>query len=161
MIGGGSIGLAVVTIARASRGRRRPRRRVIRRNARRASSSGAGSSLADEYDVVIECAGSQSSLDDAIRRVRPGGTIVVPSSWFDPVEVGTSLLMKEAHLVMSYVYGHHHGVREFDEAVEILAAHPELADAMISHRFPLDDAPEAFRVAGDRAAGAIKVVIEP
>ncbi len=62
-------------------------------------------------------------------------------------------------MVMSYTYGHHHGVREFDEAVEILAAHPELADAMITHRFPLDDAPEAFRVAGDRAAGAIKVVI--
>ena len=62
---------------------------------------------------------------------------------------------------MSYTYGHHHGVREFDEAAEILAAHPELADAMITHRFPIDDAPEAFRIAGDRAAGAIKVVIQP
>jgi threonine dehydrogenase-like Zn-dependent dehydrogenase len=93
--------------------------------------------------------------------VRPGGTIVIPSSWFDPVQVSTSLLMKEAHVVMSYTYGHHHGVREFDEAVEILAAHPELADAMVSHRFSLDDASEAFRVAGERGAGAIKVVVEP
>ena len=93
--------------------------------------------------------------------MRPGSTIVVPSSWFDPVQVSASLLMKEPHMVMSYTYGHHHGVREFDEAVEILAAHPELADAMVTHRFPLDDASEAFRVAGDRAAGAIKVVVEP
>jgi threonine dehydrogenase-like Zn-dependent dehydrogenase len=160
VIGGGSIGLAVVTIARHHGA---AVDLVARHPAQRDAGEqlGAGSSLADEYDVVIECAGSQSALDDAIRRVRPGGTIVVPSSWFDPVEVSTSLLMKEAHLVMSYVYGHHHGVREFDEAVEILAAHPELADAMVSHRFPLEDAPEAFRIAGDRAAGAIKVVVEP
>jgi threonine dehydrogenase-like Zn-dependent dehydrogenase len=32
---------------------------------------------------------------------------------------------------------------------------------MISHRFPLDAATEAFATAADRAAGAIKVVLEP
>jgi threonine dehydrogenase-like Zn-dependent dehydrogenase len=63
--------------------------------------------------------------------------------------------------VPSYTYGHHHGEREFEEAAEVLAAHPELADAIVTHRFPLADAPEAFRTAADRAAGAIKVVIEP
>jgi threonine dehydrogenase-like Zn-dependent dehydrogenase len=160
VIGGGSIGLAVVTIAQHHGAEVDL---VARHPAQRAAGErlGARSSLADEYDVVIECAGSQSALDDAIGRVRPGGTIVVPSSWFDPVQVSSSLLLKEPRVVMSYTYGHHHGVREFDEAVEILAAHPELADAMITHRFALDDASEAFRVAGDRAAGAIKVVVEP
>jgi threonine dehydrogenase-like Zn-dependent dehydrogenase len=29
------------------------------------------------------------------------------------------------------------------------------------HQFPLDDVVEAFRVASDRAAGAIKVVLHP
>ena len=160
VIGGGSIGLAVATIARHHGAEvdlvaRHPAQREA------GETLGARLSLADEYDVVIECAGSQSALDDAIARVRPGGTIVIPSSWFDPVQVTTSLLMKEPHVLMSYTYGHHHGVREFDEAAEILAAHPELADAMITHRFPIDDAPEAFRIAGDRASGAIKVVIQP
>jgi len=43
----------------------------------------------------------------------------------------------------------------------VLAAVPELPGALVTHRFGLDDAPEAFRVAGDRAAGAIKVQLEP
>jgi threonine dehydrogenase-like Zn-dependent dehydrogenase len=32
---------------------------------------------------------------------------------------------------------------------------------VITHRFPLDEAARAFEAAADRAAGAIKVVIEP
>lgn len=31
----------------------------------------------------------------------------------------------------------------------------------ITHRFPIEDAPEALRVAADRAAGWIRVVVEP
>ena len=41
------------------------------------------------------------------------------------------------------------------------AVDQEIADALVRHRFALDDAPEAFRVAGDRAAGAIKVLLGP
>jgi threonine dehydrogenase-like Zn-dependent dehydrogenase len=33
--------------------------------------------------------------------------------------------------------------------------------ALITHRFPLDAAPEAFSAAADRSSGAIKVVLEP
>jgi len=46
-------------------------------------------------------------------------------------------------------------------AAALLAARPEVVDALVHHRFGLDDAPEAFRVAGDRAAGAIKVLLSP
>ncbi len=160
VIGAGSIGLTLVTIARHHGA---TVDLVARHPAQLEAGErlGAGFTIVDEYDVVVDAAGTQSSLDAAIERVRPGGTVVVPGTWFDPVQVGTQMLMKEVHLAPSYTYGHHHGVREFDEAVEILAAHPELSDTIVTHRFPLDDAPEAFRVAGERAAGAIKVVIEP
>jgi threonine dehydrogenase-like Zn-dependent dehydrogenase len=59
------------------------------------------------------------------------------------------------------MYGHDHGPSEFEAAATLLADRPEVVDALVHHRFGLDDAPEAFRVAGDRVAGAIKVVLEP
>ena len=37
---------------------------------------------------------------------------------------------------------------------------PEVAATLVTHRFPLEDAPRAFAAASDRAAGAIKVVID-
>jgi threonine dehydrogenase-like Zn-dependent dehydrogenase len=53
------------------------------------------------------------------------------------------------------------GVREVEQAAALLAADPEIAKTLITHRFPLEDAAEAVRVAGDRAAGAIKVALHP
>ena len=69
--------------------------------------------------------------------------------------------IKEVSLVPSFMYGHHHSSDEFDDAARLLVDLPDLPEAVISHHFPLDDAPEAFRVASDRSTGAIKVVLHP
>ncbi len=86
---------------------------------------------------------------------------MVAATYWDPVAFGSGLLSKEARVLPATMYGHDHGVREFDTATSLLATRPEIADALVTHRFGLDDAAEAFRTAGDRAAGAIKVVLAP
>ena len=43
---------------------------------------------------------------------------------------------------------------------DMLAARPEIGESLVTHRFSLEDAPEAFRVAGDRESGAVKVAID-
>ena len=49
----------------------------------------------------------------------------------------------------SAMYGHDHGVREFEAAAALLARSArKWPTCWCSHRFGLDDAPEAFRVAG-------------
>ena len=160
VIGGGSIGLSLVAVARARdidvdlSARYRHQHEAGER-------LGARRDLLDEYDVVVDAAGTQSSLDDAVTKVRPGGTIVVAATYWDPVSFGSGLLGKEAHVVPASMYGHDHGTREFDTAAALLAAYPEIGDVLISHRFGLDDAAEAFRLSGDRASGAIKVVLAP
>jgi threonine dehydrogenase-like Zn-dependent dehydrogenase len=52
------------------------------------------------------------------------------------------------------------GGREMEDAAAMLADDPEIVRTLVTHRFPIGDAEEAFRVASDRAAGAIRVVIE-
>jgi hypothetical protein len=44
--------------------------------------------------------------------------------------------MKEVALRPSLGYCGHHGRREFAEAADMLATHPELANMLITHRFP-------------------------
>ncbi|MEE2698060.1 MAG: Zn-dependent alcohol dehydrogenase, partial [Actinomycetota bacterium] len=107
--------------------------------------------------------GTGSAVAMALDHARPGAVLSVPAVYWEPLTIpnATTFVVKEVRMQPSYTYGHHHGVREVDEAAALLGACPELAEAVITHRFGLDDAPEAFRVAADRAAGAIKVVLEP
>jgi 2-desacetyl-2-hydroxyethyl bacteriochlorophyllide A dehydrogenase len=114
------------------------------------------------YDVVIEAAGSAASLARCTALVAPGGTIVVLGVHFRPIELDwMPLFHREARLIPSLGYCRHEGGREMEDAAAMLADDPGIARAVITHRFPLEDAVEAFRVAGDRAAGSIRVVLEP
>ncbi len=115
------------------------------------------------YDVVVEAAGTDSALARAIDLARPGGRVVLLGSYWDGdvTMPGLSVTMKEITLVPATMYGRVGPSRDIDVAATILAARPEFVDAVVTHRFPLDAAVEAFAIAQDRAAGAIKVVLEP
>ena len=71
-----------------------------------------------------------------------------------------SMGMKEVSLVPSITYGNTQGARDFELAVKILASTPELPAAIITHRYPLDAASDAFDTARSRNLGAIKVAID-
>jgi len=160
VIGAGPIGLCTVAVARRLGA---TVDLLARRSERQAAGErlGAVAAAGTAYDVVLDAAGTQTSMDRAVDLVRPGGTIGVLASFWEPVAVGMALLMKEVTLVPAFGYGHHHRVCEFEEAMVMLADMPDLADAVITHHFPLDAAAEAFRTAGDRDSGAIKVVVHP
>ena len=64
-------------------------------------------------------------------------------------------------MIPASLYGREGASRDIDVAAAILARDPAIADAMITHRFPLEAAREAFAAAADRKSGAIKVVLEP
>ena len=162
VIGGGTIGQTALVVAQQT-GAKVDLSARHERQIEAATRLGAGSLDGNVYDVVIEAAGTASALAEAADRCRPGGTIVLLGSYWDgTVEMpGMAIGMKELTLVPAVMYGRSGPSRDVDVAATILAQRPELSDIIVTHRFPLDAAAEAFAVAADRSAGAIKVVLEP
>lgn len=163
IIGAGSIGLAAVVAAQAAGAQVDI---AARHDRQRAAADRLGAGQIDdgeEYDVVIDAAGTSGSMARAVERCRSGGTVVMLATFWDGDLVIPSLGLgiKEVSLVPSSMYGRVGPSRDIDVAATILATRPEIAEVMITHRFPLDAAAEAFAVAKDRSAGAIKVVLEP
>jgi len=162
VVGAGGLGLLAVA------GARRLGARDVALEARHPHQRDAGERLGARlgvkggYDVVVEAAGSEESLARCAQLVAPRGTIVVLGVHFGPVRLDwMPLFQHEARVIPSLGYCAHDGVREMEEAAAMLADQPEIARTVITHRFPLEDATEAFRVASDRSSGAIRVVIEP
>jgi threonine dehydrogenase-like Zn-dependent dehydrogenase len=160
VIGGGSIGLLCAAVLR-DRGvlvdivARHPAQLEA------AAALGAGTAPEGRYAVVVEAAGSTSSFVEAIRLAQRGGRVVLVALPWEPLAVPAAAVLKEVSILPAIYYGHHDGLDEFAESAALLARHPELGDVLVTHRFGLDEATEAFRVAGERAAGAIKVHVIP
>jgi len=161
VIGGGAIGLCAVAAARAAGCEVSL---VARHGAQKRAGAKLGAREPDsgECDVAIECAGTPAAADEACARLRPGGTLLMLASCWDRFSVpGLVLGAKELTIVSSLMYGRSGAGRDADAAAALLGANPELARTLITHRFPLEAATEAFAAARDRSAGAIKVVLEP
>ncbi|MEZ0359670.1 zinc-binding dehydrogenase [Mycobacterium sp. SA01] len=160
VVGGGSVGLLAVAAARAMG-------LDVDLHARHPHQIDAGERLGagrpdGEYDVVVEAVGTDEAVADCVRRAVPGGRIaIVGVSHGNRAVPGIPWMLKELTLTASMCYDRGRDSREFVDAAAALAADPVIAATVVTHRFPLADAAEAFRVAADRRSGAIKVVLEP
>lgn len=160
VVGAGAIGLGAAAVARATGCAVDV---LARHDAQRQAAEriGAGTEPEREYDVVVDAAGTDSALRVCFKLLRPGGTVALVASYWEPVQFPQFFSMKEPVIVGSNMHGHDETGRDMDAAAIVLADSPEVATAMITHRFPLDRAADAFTVAADRASGAIKVLLEP
>jgi threonine dehydrogenase-like Zn-dependent dehydrogenase len=160
IVGGGAIGQCAVAAA-AARGCEVAL--FARHDAQREAGDRLGAKVpSGEYDVVIDAAGTQSSLQEAAIHTRPGGTMLLIASYWEGMSLpGMIITLKEITVVPASMYGRDRSGRDIDHAAALLADRPRIADAIITHRLPLEAAREAFEAARDRKAGSIKVVLEP
>ncbi len=161
VVGGGAIGLCAVAAACAAGAEVALE---ARHEAQRAAGKrlGALAETAGAYDLVVDAAGSETSLAKAAELARPGGRISLVGSYWTPVPFpGFALCLKEVDVLPASLYGRAGAMRDIDAAAALLAATPALPRVVITHRFPLEAAAEAFATAADRKSGAIKVVLEP
>ncbi len=159
VVGAGPIGLATVAVLsgmgiQATCAARHPHQQTA------AESLGASLEVGDGYDVVIDAAATTGSIRDSVRSLRIRGRVVVVGTFWDPVEIDLGILMKEVDLYSSMAYGGTAPDRDFDHAARLLGENPSIASALVTHRFPLDGAAEAFATANDRSSGTIKVVFD-
>jgi threonine dehydrogenase-like Zn-dependent dehydrogenase len=158
IIGAGSIGLLVAAAAvdLECEVYVQARHETQRRMADRLGASVIGP--ADGYDLVVAAAGGSAGVASAVELARAGGRALVltaPHDGFMPAAAA----FREVNAITSLAYAGN-GRREIEDAVSMLARRPVMSE-LITHRFPLDRAADAFRVAADRKRGSIKVVLEP
>jgi threonine dehydrogenase-like Zn-dependent dehydrogenase len=111
------------------------------------------------YDVSFDAVCTQESLDACFNATRPRGDVVEFGMIWGSIQLKNQMMLKEISLVPSIFYSHNHEQNDFVDAVDMLVRHPELITTLVTHRFSLEDSVQAFAVANDRRAGAIKVHI--
>jgi threonine dehydrogenase-like Zn-dependent dehydrogenase len=107
-------------------------------------------------DYVIECAGTEATINQAIHMTNRGGKICLAAFPHDPV------MTDIAHVVRNniYVYGiRGEGRSATHRAMELMAEKRFDATRIHTHTFSLTDLPTAIRYARERVEDAIKVVV--
>lgn len=107
-------------------------------------------------DYVVECAGTEATINQAIHMTNRGGKICLAAFPHDPVT------MDLAHLVKNNIYAY--GIRgegrsATRRAMTLMAEKRFDATKIHTHTFPLADLPTALRYARERIDDAIKVVV--
>ena len=109
-------------------------------------------------DVCIVAAGSMAALEGAIGAARRGGTVVmfgVPSRG-DALRLDMAgMYSREVALASTYAASD----RDTASALEILSSGAVPAGRLVTHRFALDRAQEAFELARSGGDGAVKIVL--
>jgi len=109
------------------------------------------------FDFVFVGPGKSGVVRSAFEAVAPGGTLLLFTMTPPDEEValpGHDLYFREVSLVPSYSCG----PDDTREALELLASRRVAVADLVTHRFPLEEAPRAFSRARD-PNGSIKVVI--
>ena len=117
-------------------------------------------------DLALETAGAPQTLQQSIRVVRPAGTVVsagnqppdasLPMTWIEELMRG-EIRLRGCFMSYSAPFPGH----EWTDSVEALQSGQLDWAAMISHRFPLSQAPEVFAQMAARSIAYRKIILNP
>jgi len=175
ILGAGPIGLLIGQFAKAYGANRMFISDIAEENLAVAQTTGLGNALnvSENESALYECVmdttggmgvhivyntiGTQASIEQSLRMLRKGGTLVLLATKDAQISFPALLLSGERTIRTSSnaMYS------DFPRALEMLASGIVNVEPLISHRFPLSAALEAFEVACHKAtSGAIKVVLD-
>lgn len=111
------------------------------------------------YDVVIDATGAIPVMNRSIDFARKGGTVLlfgVPPAGKNIEMEGFKIFQKGLKLLSSFT-----SVRNSFQAVDLLQSGQIRVDALISHRLPLPELPQALELIESRDPAVKKVIMQP
>jgi 2-desacetyl-2-hydroxyethyl bacteriochlorophyllide A dehydrogenase len=108
-------------------------------------------------DLAFNTVGTSASILESLEMLKKGGTLVLMAAREDELSFPTLLLSGERTIKTSSNAMY----TDFPKAIELVRAGRVRVDPLITHRFALSDALNAFEVACDKSeTGAVKVIID-
>jgi L-iditol 2-dehydrogenase len=109
-------------------------------------------------DVILDTVGTPESIRDGLALLNTSGTLVLLAVHEQPIAIEPVLLSGERKLVTSSNNNYH----EFPEAIELMAKGNVKVRSLITHRFHLQEAPQAFETMLNKEKHqAYKVIFVP
>ena len=109
-----------------------------------------------EPSHALECTGVESSIAGAIQTVKFGGKVFVIGVGKNEIKIPfMRLSTREVDLQFQYRY-----CNTWPKAIRLVESGVIKLGELVTHRFQLEDAVEAFKTAADPKTGAIKVQIQ-
>jgi len=112
-------------------------------------------------DVTIEALGTQATFENALRSLRPGGTLSSLGVYSGKLQIPYDAFaagIGDHRIVTTLCPGGKERMRRLMEVVR----HKRVdLTPLLTHRFSLDDIREGYRVFGERLDGVLKVAIKP
>jgi L-iditol 2-dehydrogenase len=108
-------------------------------------------------DVVYECAGQQSTIDQGIELLRPGGRLVIVGI---PRQDRISLSIDKIRRKEITIINIRRQNRCIEDAVKFLISGRANLDYMVTHKFAFKDSAKAFELVAGYKDGVIKAMIE-
>lgn len=108
-------------------------------------------------DVVFECCGQQAAVDQALKLLKPGGTLVMVGIPTVPRIALDIDLARRKEIAFQNVRRQNHC---FEPALRMLANGTINADFMITHRFPFERSRQAFEQVAGYRDGVIKAMLD-
>jgi L-iditol 2-dehydrogenase len=108
-------------------------------------------------DMVFECCGQQEALDQAMKLLRPGGTLMfvgIPEA--DRVSFDPETMRRKEITIINV--RRQRGCAE--KALDLIGENRADIAALITHRFPFADTKAAFDLVADYRDGVVKAMVE-
>jgi L-iditol 2-dehydrogenase len=107
-------------------------------------------------DVVFECSGDLEAISQAVRLLKPGGKLVlVGITGTDEISLPIHELRRKEITIINI----RRQVHRTQTAIDLLDQHQVNMDAMVTHRFTLEETQKAFDLVAHYRDGVMKALI--